>query len=116
MSGARAPQFRLNHVPAADPTDEEFLDELRRLEGVPKEVLADPHPGNVLVMDGGVIGLLDCGMVGRVDDRLRGQIEAGMVAVMANDPATATDVVGRTLTTRAFVTRCVSPDIAAPGS
>ncbi len=54
---------------------------------------ADPHPGNVLVMDGGVIGLLDCGMVGRVDDRLRGQIEAGMVAVMANDPATVTDLV-----------------------
>ena len=54
---------------------------------------ADPHPGNVLVLDGGVIGLLDCGMVGRVDERLRGQIEAGMVAVMANDPATVTDLV-----------------------
>jgi ubiquinone biosynthesis protein len=54
---------------------------------------ADPHPGNVLILDGGVIGLLDCGMVGRVDDRLRGQIEAGMVAVMNNDPATVTDLV-----------------------
>src|SRR5438105_7315172 len=30
---------------------------------------ADPHPGNVLVLPGGRIGLLDAGMVGRVDDR-----------------------------------------------
>lgn len=54
---------------------------------------ADPHPGNVLILDGGVIGLLDCGMAGRVDDRLRGQIEAAMVAVMSNDPASVTDLV-----------------------
>ncbi len=54
---------------------------------------ADPHPGNVLVLSGGVIGLFDCGMAGRVDDRLRSQIEAAMVAVMSNDPASVTDLV-----------------------
>ena len=30
---------------------------------------ADPHPGNVFVLPGGRIGLLDCGKVGRVDER-----------------------------------------------
>ena len=54
---------------------------------------ADPHPGNILLMPGGVIGLLDAGMVGRVDDRLRGLIEAGMSAVIANDAETLTDLI-----------------------
>ena len=31
---------------------------------------ADPHPGNVFVLQGGRIGLLDFGMVGRLDDDL----------------------------------------------
>ena len=54
---------------------------------------ADPHPGNILVLPGSVIGLLDAGMVGRVDERLRGQIEAGMVAVMTGDAVALTDLV-----------------------
>ena len=32
---------------------------------------ADPHPGNYMLLDGGVLGLLDCGMVGRLDDSIR---------------------------------------------
>ena len=32
---------------------------------------ADPHPGNFFVASDGVIGLIDYGMVGRLDDRLR---------------------------------------------
>lgn len=54
---------------------------------------ADPHPGNVLVLPDGVLGLLDGGMVGRVDDTLRGHIERGMAAVMAKDAAALTDLV-----------------------
>ena len=27
--------------------------------------ITDPHPGNLMVLPGSVIGLLDCGMVGR---------------------------------------------------
>ena len=42
VSGARAPQFRRNHVPPPAPTAEEFLDEIRRLEGMPAELLDDP--------------------------------------------------------------------------
>jgi ubiquinone biosynthesis protein len=54
---------------------------------------ADPHPGNVLILPGGVIGLLDAGMVGRVDDTLRGNIEKGMIAVMTKDATALTDLV-----------------------
>jgi medium-chain acyl-[acyl-carrier-protein] hydrolase len=38
-SGARAPQFRLNWKPSSAPDDREFLDQLRRLDGVPAELL-----------------------------------------------------------------------------
>ena len=31
---------------------------------------ADPHPGNILIMKNDVIGLLDFGMVGRIDEQL----------------------------------------------
>jgi ubiquinone biosynthesis protein len=32
---------------------------------------ADPHPSNILVLPDGVIGILDCGMVGRLDEQLQ---------------------------------------------
>jgi medium-chain acyl-[acyl-carrier-protein] hydrolase len=37
-SGARAPRFRLGHVPPAEPTEEDFLRDLDLLEGIPSEV------------------------------------------------------------------------------
>jgi surfactin synthase thioesterase subunit/glycosyltransferase involved in cell wall biosynthesis len=40
-SAARAPQFRRNHVPPPDPSDEELIEHLRRLQGIPPEALAD---------------------------------------------------------------------------
>jgi surfactin synthase thioesterase subunit len=40
-SSARAPQFRRHHVPAPAPSREAFVEELRRLEGIPAEVLGD---------------------------------------------------------------------------
>jgi ubiquinone biosynthesis protein len=46
---------------------------------------ADPHPGNVLVLPGGVIGLLDAGMVGHIDDALREAIEEMFVAIANRD-------------------------------
>lgn len=39
VSAARAPQFRRGYVPPPEPSDEEFLEQLRRLEGLPREVL-----------------------------------------------------------------------------
>jgi ubiquinone biosynthesis protein len=46
---------------------------------------ADPHPGNLLLLPGNVIGLLDFGMVGRIDERLREQIEDMLMAIVQHD-------------------------------
>lgn len=54
---------------------------------------ADPHPGNFLVLSGGVLGILDAGMIGRVDDRLRHFIERGLAAVMAQDADALTELI-----------------------
>jgi len=42
VSGARAPQFRRGHVPPPAPSPSEFVEELRRLEGMPPQVLDNP--------------------------------------------------------------------------
>ena len=42
-SGARAPRFRRGHVPPPEPSEVEFVEALRRLQGTPPEVLADPE-------------------------------------------------------------------------
>ena len=41
-SGARAPQFRRNYTPPPAPEDEQFLDELQRLQGIPDDLIDDP--------------------------------------------------------------------------
>lgn len=46
---------------------------------------ADPHPGNVLLIDGNVIGLLDFGMVGRIDEPLQEDIAEMLVALGTQD-------------------------------
>lgn len=49
VAGARAPQFRLGHVPPPEPPEAELLDQLRRLEGIPGEVLDNPELMRVLL-------------------------------------------------------------------
>jgi ubiquinone biosynthesis protein len=56
---------------------------------------ADPHPGNLLVLPGGVIGMLDCGMTGRLDDGMREDIEEMLVAIVSNDAGRLTSLVMR---------------------
>lgn len=46
---------------------------------------ADPHPGNILVLAGGVVGLLDCGMAGHLDDATREDLENLLQGVMEKD-------------------------------
>jgi ubiquinone biosynthesis protein len=46
---------------------------------------ADPHPGNILVMAKGRVGILDAGMVGRLDDDLREQIVEVLLAAADRD-------------------------------
>ncbi|MGC9950069.1 MAG: alpha/beta fold hydrolase [Bryobacteraceae bacterium] len=41
-SGARAPRFRHRHVPSPEPSEAEFMEALRRLQGTPPEVLDNP--------------------------------------------------------------------------
>lgn len=56
---------------------------------------ADPHPGNVLVLPGGVIGLIDCGMVGRLDDRTREDVEELLLSIGQADAARLTAAITR---------------------
>lgn len=56
---------------------------------------ADPHPGNMLLMPDGVIGIIDCGMVGRVDQPLREQIEDLLLAAMDEDVEQLVDLLAR---------------------
>ncbi len=56
---------------------------------------SDPHPGNYLVLPGGVIGVLDCGMVGRLDEATRLDFEAFLVALLDRDTEEMTDLVVR---------------------
>jgi ubiquinone biosynthesis protein len=56
---------------------------------------ADPHPGNLMLLPGGVIGVLDCGMVGRVDERLRRDLEDLILGVIRTDAEEVSSVVAR---------------------
>ena len=56
---------------------------------------ADPHPGNLVVTDDGKIGLLDFGMVGRISEQLREDIEAMLVAIVNQDVLMLTALIKR---------------------
>jgi ubiquinone biosynthesis protein len=56
---------------------------------------ADPHPGNLLILSGNVIGLLDFGMVGRLDERLREDIEEMLMALINQDVAQLAAIIRR---------------------
>jgi len=52
---------------------------------------ADPHPGNVLLLADGQLGLLDFGSVGRIDAGLRSSLQRLLLAVDRGDPAALHD-------------------------
>ncbi len=56
---------------------------------------ADPHPGNLVVLAEGGIGILDFGMVGRIDTRLREQIEEMLMAISSGDSGRLTQLIRR---------------------
>jgi ubiquinone biosynthesis protein len=43
---------------------------------------ADPHPGNLMLLPSGVVGVLDCGMVGRLDEELAEGLDDMLMAVV----------------------------------
>ncbi len=56
---------------------------------------ADPHPGNLMLLRGGVLGVLDCGMVGRLDQDLRQEVEDMLLAAVQKDSRHLAEVVLR---------------------
>lgn len=56
---------------------------------------ADPHPGNVLFLPDGRIGLLDFGMVGRLSESRRGQFVTLLSALTSQDENLVVDVLLR---------------------
>jgi ubiquinone biosynthesis protein len=54
---------------------------------------ADPHPGNIVILPGDVIGLLDFGMVGRLDDSLREDIEDMLMSIVNSDVRLLTKII-----------------------
>lgn len=52
---------------------------------------ADPHPGNFLVLADGSLGLLDYGMVGAIDERLRERLMLLALACVERDAARIVD-------------------------
>jgi ubiquinone biosynthesis protein len=66
----------------------EFLLRQVMLDGV---FHADPHPGNVLLLADGRLGLLDFGSVGRLDASLRAALQRLLLALDRGDPLAASD-------------------------
>jgi ubiquinone biosynthesis protein len=56
---------------------------------------ADPHPGNLMLLPDGVVGVLDCGMIGRIDEELREDVESLLFAIVEHDSAQVTEMVLR---------------------
>ena len=56
---------------------------------------ADPHPGNVMLLPGNVIGLLDFGMVCRIDEQLREDIEEMLFSIVNNDSSHLASIIMR---------------------
>ncbi len=56
---------------------------------------ADPHPGNLMVTAEGNVGILDFGMIGRIDVRLREQIEEMLFAIASADTVRLTQLIRR---------------------
>ena len=46
---------------------------------------ADPHPGNIMLMPNGSIGLIDFGLVGRISEQLREDVESMLVSIVNRD-------------------------------
>ena len=74
---------------------------------------ADPHPGNLMVMEGCRIGLLDFGMVGRIDERLHEDVSEMLVALSNLDAEHMTAMILRLGKTPADLDRsALSLDVA----
>jgi ubiquinone biosynthesis protein len=71
----------------------------RGADAVLKQILvnglfhADPHPGNILVLPGEVVGFIDFGIVGRVSPQMREWLAETIVAVQRRDAERLAEIV-----------------------
>ncbi len=56
---------------------------------------ADPHPGNLMLLPNGVVGVLDCGMVGRLDEQLAEGVEDMLMAVVSHNSTDLGEIILR---------------------
>lgn len=56
---------------------------------------ADPHPGNIVVKKDGTIVFYDFGMVGRINEDVRGELANVLVSIVGNDTNTLLDTLKR---------------------
>jgi ubiquinone biosynthesis protein len=56
---------------------------------------ADPHPGNFILLEDGVLGLIDCGMVGRIDEYTRELFEDLLLFMLQKDSEGLADLLLR---------------------
>ena len=56
---------------------------------------ADPHPGNLMLLPNAVIGVIDCGMVGRLDEKVREGLEDLLVAASERNAEDLVEVILR---------------------
>jgi ubiquinone biosynthesis protein len=64
-----------------------LLDALLRQVMVNGVFHADPHPGNIMLLGDGRLGMLDFGSVGRIDAQLRSALGKLLLAIDHGDPA-----------------------------
>jgi ubiquinone biosynthesis protein len=95
LDGVKVSAVGTPAAPGTDPT----LVARRGADAVLKQILvhglfhADPHPGNILVLPGNVIGLIDFGIVGRVNRQMRGRVADAVTAVANRDSERLTELV-----------------------
>jgi ubiquinone biosynthesis protein len=78
-------------APARAALASSLLDALLRQVLLDGTFHADPHPGNVLLLTDGRLGLLDFGSVGRIDAGLRSALQRLLLALDRGDPAALAD-------------------------
>ncbi len=78
-------------APARAALASSLLDTLLRQVLLDGTFHADPHPGNVLLLTDGGLGLLDFGSVGRIDAGLRSALQRLLLALDRGDPAALAD-------------------------
>ncbi|MCC7493858.1 MAG: AarF/ABC1/UbiB kinase family protein [Fimbriimonadaceae bacterium] len=85
--------FEGTPLSAAEQIDPELRRELagRLAAGLLRQILldgffhADPHPGNLILLADGTLGLVDWGMVGHLPRRLRDSLDEVFLAIMTQD-------------------------------